>query len=106
MKDEKAGTGLTLFVAAMSLPMSLWLGYVESTMWRWFVVPLGLPQIGIAQCLGLTILVALVVKDWAKPPAPGFVVTTLWMWQRLLLWAIGPAISLGVGRLWLYFSTF
>lgn len=38
-------------------------GFVLSTMWGWFIVPLGVPDIGIAWAIGITGVVGLLTYD-------------------------------------------
>jgi len=45
--------------AAIIVPLAMLRGFVLSTMWAWFVVPLGLPAIGIALAIGLSLTVGL-----------------------------------------------
>lgn len=43
-----AVVGLTLLGA--------WWGYVIHVLWAWFLVPLGVPSVGVAQAYGLSVL--------------------------------------------------
>lgn len=45
----------------LDIPAMILRGYVLSVLWRWFVVPLGVPEIGIAQAIGISIIVGLVM---------------------------------------------
>jgi hypothetical protein len=42
-------------------------GWVLSVMWGWFLVPLGLPTIGIAQAMGVALTVAALVGRRGRP---------------------------------------
>jgi hypothetical protein len=37
-------------------PTQVWLGYVLSWLWQWFVVPLGVPAVSVWQAAGLVCL--------------------------------------------------
>ena len=50
-------TMLKLWVIAASAPLN---GYVLTKLWLWFLVPLGVPAIGIAAAMGIIVTVALV----------------------------------------------
>lgn len=45
-----------LFYLLLVIPSMVWSGFVMQLMWAWFVVPLGVPAIGIAHALGLRLL--------------------------------------------------
>lgn len=48
----------TLFIA---IPlMIVWGGFALSVLWGWFIVPLGLPPIGIAMAAGLMLTVSFI----------------------------------------------
>lgn len=48
----------TIFVAMV--PSAILRGYVLATLWRWFVVPLGMPEIGKAHAYGIAALLVLI----------------------------------------------
>lgn len=48
-----------LIIFALSIPTSLLQGWGLSTVWSWFVVPLGLPAIGVIHAIGLMITYSL-----------------------------------------------
>lgn len=46
--------GIIVSVGALLFASSVWSGYVMSTMWGWFIVPLfHLPSLGVAQAVGI-----------------------------------------------------
>ena len=50
-------TIVNLMFSLLAIPFSFWLkAMVSVSLWGWFVVPLGVPAIGLAQALGLTLL--------------------------------------------------
>jgi len=52
--------GVALLLALLLIvPVTIFRGYVLSQLWHWFVVPLGVTDIGIAWAIGLSVLVTL-----------------------------------------------
>jgi hypothetical protein len=43
--------------AILIVPCILWFGFMISCMWGWFVVPLGVPQVGVVHASGIGLLV-------------------------------------------------
>lgn len=41
---------------------TLWSGFCLSCLWRWFLVPLGVPPVGVAHAIGLAALASLLVR--------------------------------------------
>lgn len=41
-------------------PISLWFAFAASILWGWFLVPLGLPAIGIAHMWGVTLTLSII----------------------------------------------
>lgn len=69
-------------------------GFVISVLWGWFVVPVfGLPVLGVAQSIGLGVLVALVCPQPAqrkkvegeKPDGSALISALLMPWMALLI---------------------
>jgi len=52
-----ASAVLTISILLLVLCWAFVQGFVLSTMWGWFVVPLGLPALGLAHAIGLSFLV-------------------------------------------------
>jgi hypothetical protein len=101
---------MTKFVCfLMGLP-AWWLkGYVLATLWTWFLVPVGVPRIGIAAALGIGTLLSLsrsstsaVMKEVSETTERD---NKYWINSMLTSWLI-PLIALGFGRVYLYLSTF
>lgn len=59
-KKEEADVVGCLTVCGCLVPMMIWEGFVATICWRWFVVPFGLPPIGVAQAMGLVLTVAVI----------------------------------------------
>lgn len=61
-KQETSGPEALVFLA-------LWVcgffaeAWLVATLWRWFLVPLGIPAIGNAHALGLSVLVSFIAKS-------------------------------------------
>jgi len=68
MNDNKtAGLIIALLLMIIGLPISaLVYAYSLSWLWLWFVVPLGVPAIGMAHAYGLMVLKNLVWFKYAK----------------------------------------
>ncbi len=79
------------FVGAIALIplLTILRGLVLSTLWRWFLVPLGAPAIGIAAAIGISVIVAMLT---ANPHAATNEKTTALQktWLSILL----PLVSL------------
>jgi hypothetical protein len=105
-EDEKPSGALLAAFYILFIPGMWWSGFAISTMWRWFLVPLGVPGIGVAQALGIvgTIhmiranMVHAVQRENVKWTAKHF---------YLALFVLGgaPALGLGMGRLYLWLGT-
>lgn len=67
------GLGIGLFfsvvfvpiVVAISLPLTLFRGWVFSILWLWFAVPMGAPEIGYATATGLCLITGLAIPDFS-----------------------------------------
>jgi hypothetical protein len=55
MKEEKAGVVDSLVALMLFFPVTVWCAYVEKVLWWWFIVPLGMPAIGMAHAYGLSV---------------------------------------------------
>lgn len=53
-KETKLGCLAIVLLLTLGAPV---LGFTLSTLWRWFMVPLGVPAIGMAHAYGLLLLV-------------------------------------------------
>ena len=61
--DRIVGSAITLVAI---VPLWMLKGYVISQLWTWFLVPLDIPAIGIAQALGLAVLSSLFLLGTQK----------------------------------------
>lgn len=96
-KSDKAVKALAqlLTYAVGVVPLALLRGVVVRDMWAWFVVPLGVKPIGMAEAIGLSLLVSYVTytyvdneEDW--PVVAGFIrslIITLICWGWAAIYA-------------------
>lgn len=55
---------MTEFVKLLLVPFAVaWKGYVLHLLWLWFMVPLGLPAIGVALACGVGLVVSYLTVD-------------------------------------------
>lgn len=93
--------GQEIAVAALSIvgvislvPLSMiWSGYVLSVMWAWFLAPLGVPALGVAQAIGVSMTVQMLNRysradEAAQSPS---------MWTGITHAAFTPAVALLMG---------
>jgi hypothetical protein len=52
----KPTLGFYITFGILNLVTSIFSGYAVSTLWEWFVVPLGVPSIGLFHAIGLVVL--------------------------------------------------
>ncbi len=101
---------MTKFVCfLLALPTWWFKGYVLSTLWRWFAVPVGLPAIGVSTGLGFTLLIGLAMAsstDAAKAAEDASGKTDRQSINAVLSAWLIPLVFLGLGRVILYFGTF
>jgi len=56
----ESATGIMLVIALiLMVPLTLWSGFVFSTLWGWFVVPLGMFHLGTVHAAGLLALLSM-----------------------------------------------
>lgn len=86
--------------AATMLLISLPAAFVVQAYWRWFVVPLGLPALGVVQAFGLMILINLLRQPTPQDREPsenpwGMIAATVGgAWVGLLLaYILGAFLS-------------
>ncbi len=83
MHDEKTpmtnkeSCSTVLFGLAMIPVLMLGHAYAVVALWRWFVVPLGAPSIGMAHAYGLTVLFAALRPNRSPSPKEGQTVVSL-----------------------------
>jgi hypothetical protein len=67
----KGQTTMTVLIALVLIlivliPGILWRAYVLSTLWGWFLVPLGVMDIEMAQAYGIALLVAMLTYEHTR----------------------------------------
>lgn len=64
MHDDESSKIIMGVMALLMVPFAMaWRGYVLSLVWAWFVMPLGVPAIGIAHAIGLSMTIAVFAKQ-------------------------------------------
>lgn len=58
-EEKKRPPSEWLLALALAVPLTFWQGWMVARLWRWFVVPIGAPAIGLAQAVGLAVIVAM-----------------------------------------------
>jgi hypothetical protein len=90
-KSDGADTTVLLICSALIAPLFMWKGYTLSVLWSWFVVPLGLPAVGMWHAAGLLLIVeasrARVEKEVSKTDVV----------EAVAVQAIAWAFALGLG---------
>ena len=69
-----------------------WVPFAQTTLWHWFLVPLGLPEVGIAHMVGLSLALGLIrfkghISDDETPDPEDLLAATV----------VVPAVALGIG---------
>lgn len=76
----------------ISIPVTaIWRGYVLTMMWAWFVMPLGVRALGVAQAIGLAMIVGFLTHQ-RRPNDP-----THTLMDAVVAAFLTPAIALGLG---------
>ncbi len=56
--------GVIVTLVAVAVLVPIWSGLVLGQLWAWFIVPMfHLPQIGVPEAIGLSLLVGFLTKD-------------------------------------------
>ena len=92
-KDDSLYTLLTLVVA---VPLAAWAGFVLSVVWAWFIVPLGVPAVGMWHAAGIKLTVGWLTQTISPDDrrSSGEKFTSV-----LVLGTLLPPIVLGLGAL-------
>lgn len=62
-RESLPSSVLALALALGSVPFGSW---IMSLLWQWFIVPVGLPPVGVAQAFGISLLVGQLVQTKIK----------------------------------------
>lgn len=66
-------------------------GYTAKTLWGWFVVPLGVPQIGLAHAIGLSLTLTAFRSRTTEPKDESSAITLA------LVAVVVPLVTLALG---------
>lgn len=69
----------------------IWRGFVLSVMWGWFLVPIGLPNIGLALAIGISATVAMMTHQATQSTEKSD------GGKALIALFVGPLLLLGIG---------
>lgn len=50
--------GLAIAALLLDVPLLLWSAFILSSLWRWFLVPVGLPDLTYAEMVGVTFVLS------------------------------------------------
>lgn len=88
----------------LGIPVQLLRGLVLSWLWLWFLVPLGLPEIGFVQGAGLAVIATMLTANlFAKTtldddpsitPATRIIVSIMSVFYSLIVWLFGFLLQL------------
>ena len=99
-KEEKAavaaiaGTFSTACAVLVFVPVMLLRGYVLHAMWGWFVVPLGVPAVGIVHAIGIAGVAGALVPNHRGDDSPSWRQLAVGMVNMLLTWGIAAIVHL------------
>lgn len=65
-KKNPAHAAYGVLIFALIVPAIIFRGFVLSTLWAWFMVPLGVIGIGIVNAIGLSVIVGMFTSNLAK----------------------------------------
>lgn len=82
-----AGTILGILVIALLVVEQ---GWAISTLWGWFIVPLGAPSIGVAVAIGIAITASTIRRRYHKTPDEE-------RYKSLAYGFIHPLLCVGIG---------
>ena len=77
---------------AVALVVAFWKAFVLTIIWGWFIVPLGVPAIGVLHAYGLLLFTSLVTFSVTRHKE----LETIDFTERLMFGALYPAIALAV----------
>ncbi len=95
--DSEKLMGCIMFLVMMLISpfTSIWRGYVLSILWAWFMTPLGVIPIGVANAIGLSVLVTLFTPTGGSSGKNVADVCTTAISYSL----VAPALALGMGAI-------
>lgn len=82
----------------LTLPVrAVWMGFVMTRVWLWFVTPFGVEPIGIAHAIGLVLTIRVLMAPAYRKPAEEMTLNN--EVRDFVFGLIGGAFLLGVGWL-------
>ncbi len=82
----------TAIVVPVLALVAIYGGFVLYVLWGWFIVPLGVPQIGIAWAIGISTVFHLIAPSQPLPKTDDEHV-----WQNVAYVLLKPFIALAIG---------
>ena len=84
-------TTMTIGIFGLMVATAIMRGYVLSILWGWFVVPIfGVPQIGIAQAIGVAMVVSLMTHQYVPQKEKD-------RWMPVITALLTPVFALAIG---------
>jgi hypothetical protein len=96
-KDQEDGCGVSLLKCGLILAAGFFRVYAMTVLWRWFLMPLGAPPIGLWHMCGIGALLGLFRWNAYDPEES----KRQMAWQAVTAFCLAPAFALGVGYLYL-----
>lgn len=94
---EKSGCIMALALGPpMMIAGVMWRGFVLAKLWLWFLVPLGVAPLGIAQAIGISALVSMLTHQAQKTEKTDESLNDL-LFKGAIRLALDPAIYLLCG---------
>lgn len=99
-------TIINIIYIIFAIPAALLNGFVIQKMWHWFIVPLGIGDIGLAHALGLSLMIGYLthqanIKDLIKKLENEEEIEI--KIGQMIIWIAKPLIALLYGWLYLQF---
>jgi hypothetical protein len=100
MTEDKA-TATALIFSILTTIFSIFLNaYAFAYLWFWFIVPLGVPVIGMAQALGIIAIRGFLFYGYALDKGDETKSATERMWTKTYLRLSVPLVSLAFGYIY------
>ena len=91
---------MCLMALALAVACALWGGFAAATLWGWFVVPLGVPEVSVLHAMGLTLALR-ALAGFSGKPQPAKHEDKMVALRKLgdvLAWAaVAPGAALAIG---------
>ena len=92
----------TIFAVFVAGPILFFIqGWAISTLWNWFIAPIGAPQIGIATALGISLTAAVIRFKGTKSDDN---ISRRQRLERLIGYFLVPVVGVGIGWVVLQFA--